>query len=79
VVEVIGEYVPDPTDPSGKFGLVRVKARKSLPRPVTLAEIKAEPALGDLLLVRHSRLSVSPVDDAAWRRICAMGGLDPVP
>ena len=79
VVEVVEEYHPDPTDESGRFGMVRVKAHTPLPRPVTLAEIKADPALQDLALVRLSRLSVQPVDPEAWRYICALGGLKPAP
>src|SRR5690606_19736294 len=75
IVEVIREYYPDPTDPSGRFGMVDVRAVKPLPKPVTLAEIKAEPRLSHLALVRQSRLSVVPIDDEAWCLICAMGGL----
>ncbi len=77
IVEVVREYYPDPTDPSGRFGMVDVKALKPMARPVTLAEIKAEPRLGDMVLVRHTRLSVSPVSDREWPVICAMGGIDP--
>lgn len=76
IVEVIGTYRPDPTDETGRFGLVDVRAVEAMPAPVSLKAIKAEPALRDLLLVRHTRLSVMPVDVASWRRICAMGGLD---
>jgi predicted RNA-binding protein with PUA-like domain len=46
-----------------------------LPKPVTLAEIKATPALKAMVLVKNSRLSVQPVTEAEWRKICAMGGL----
>ena len=73
IVEVAKEYYPDHTDASGRFGMVDVKTVKPMKRPVTLAEIKAEPRLANLLLVRHSRLSVSPVGDAEWKLICAMG------
>jgi len=75
IVEVIGEHRPDPTDASGRFGLVDVRAVKALPQPVSLAQIKAEPKLKDLLLVRQSRLSVSPVDANSWALICKMGGV----
>ena len=75
IVEVIKEYYPDPSDAKGRFGMVDVKAVKSLPNPVTLADIKAEPRLENLALVRQSRLSVVPVDDASWKLICKMGGL----
>jgi predicted RNA-binding protein with PUA-like domain len=75
IVEVIGTYRPDPTDETGKFGLVDVKAVKDFPRPVTLVEIKAEPKLKDMVLVKNSRLSVQPVTAAEWKAVCAMGGL----
>ena len=72
IVEVVREYYPDPSDASGRFGMVDVKAVKPVKRPVTLAEIKAEPRLENLALVRQSRLSVVPVNDEEWRIICAM-------
>ena len=75
VVEVAREFYPDPKDKSGRFGLVDVKTVAPVPEPVTLAAIKAEPKLKDLLLVRQSRLSVMPVDEAAWKLIARMGGL----
>jgi predicted RNA-binding protein with PUA-like domain len=75
IVEVIGEYRKDPTDETGRFGLVDVKAVKDVPKPVTLAAIKAEPKLKDMILVRYSRLSVQPVTDSEWSFICKMGGL----
>jgi len=73
IVEVVKTYYPDPSDPTGRFGMVDVKALKPMTRPVTLAEIKAEPRLGDLALVRQSRLSVLPVGPEEWALICAMG------
>lgn len=75
IVEVIREHHPDPTDDSGRFGLVVVRAVKPLPQPVTLAQIKAEPRLADMALVRQSRLSVTPVDEKSWDIICKMGGV----
>lgn len=75
IVEVIREHHPDPTDDSGRFGLVIVRAVKPLPHPVTLAQIKAEPRLADMALVRQSRLSVAPVDEKSWALICKMGGV----
>ncbi len=45
-----------------------------MPRPVSLAQVRAEPALAGMALVRLSRLSVGPVSEAEWRHICAMGG-----
>ena len=75
VVEVIRDYYPDHTDPSGRFGMVDVKAIAPLPRPVGLADIKARPELEDMVLVRNSRLSVQPVTDEEWRIVCEMGGM----
>lgn len=74
IVEVIGEYRPDPTDETGKFGLVDVKAVKDLPKPVTLADAKANPKLAEMTLVKFSRLSVQPVAPEQWKEVCAMGG-----
>ena len=75
IVEVIGEFRPDPTDEKGLFGLVIVKAVKDLPQPVTLAECKANPKLKDMSLVTSFRLSVQPVTEAEWTEVCRMGGL----
>ena len=75
IVEVIKEYYPDPGDAKGRFGMVDVKAVKRLPKPVTLADIKADPRLENFGLVRQSRLSVVPVDEATWRLLSRMGGL----
>ena len=73
VVEVVKEYHPDPSDASGRFGMVEVKAVKPFRKPVTLAEIKAEPKLAELALIRQSRLSVMPIGEAEWKLICKMG------
>ncbi len=75
IVEVIGEYRPDPTDETGRFGLVDVKAVKDMPQPVTLAAVKANPKLKEMVLVKAARLSVQPVSDAEWKEVCRMGGL----
>jgi len=75
IVEVIAEYKPDPTDETGKFGLVDVKAVKDVPKPVTLADVKADPKLKDMVLVREPRLSVQPVTDAEWKHISKRGGV----
>ncbi|WP_028796208.1 EVE domain-containing protein [Thalassobaculum salexigens] len=72
IVEVIEEYHPDPTDKSGRFGMVTIKAIQPVAKPVTLADIKAAPELEDFALVRQSRLSVVPVTDAQWRLILKM-------
>ena len=73
IVQVAREYYPDHTDASGRFGMVDVTALRPFVRPVTLAEVKAEPRLSQLALVRHTRLSVMPVAEEEWRIICAMG------
>jgi predicted RNA-binding protein with PUA-like domain len=75
IVEVAKAYRPDPTDESGKFGMVDIRALRPLPRPVTLEAIKAEPRFRDMALVTNSRLSVQPVTDAEWALVCKMGGL----
>jgi predicted RNA-binding protein with PUA-like domain len=71
-----GPY-PDPEDPSGKYVAVDLAPVKRLPRPVTLAEIKADAAFKDFPLVRIARLSVMPVTDAEWTRIERMAGKVP--
>jgi len=76
IVEVARPYYDDPGDPESRFGMVDMRTVAAMPVPVTLAAIKAEPALQHLALVRQSRLSVVPVDDEAWARICAMGGAE---
>lgn len=77
IVEVVKTYYPDPTDKTGRFGMVDFRARQPFKIPVMLAAIKAEPRLAHLALVRQSRLSVMPIDDEAWARICRMGGIEP--
>ena len=74
VVEVTKEYYPDETDPSGRFVLVDVRTKKKLKKPVTFSEIKSNPKLSKLALVRQSRLSVMPVDLNSWKIICESGG-----
>lgn len=75
IVEVVRTFYPDPGDPGNHFGMVDVRVVEALARPVTLAAIKDTPELADIALVRQSRLSVMPIDDRAWSRLCAMGGL----
>ena len=77
IVEVVREHYPDHTDDSERFGMVDFKALGAVETPVTLADIKAEARLQDLLLVRNSRLSVVPVGLKEWKIICAMAGVDP--
>lgn len=73
IVEVAREAYPDPTAESGDWVAVDMKAIAPMPRPVTLAEIKADPALAGIALIRQSRLSVSPVSAEHWRHLCALG------
>jgi predicted RNA-binding protein with PUA-like domain len=73
IVEVVKSYYPDPSDPSGRFGMVDVKAVKPFPRPVTLKEIKENSQLQQLALVRQSRLSVMPIDEKSWDILIRMG------
>jgi predicted RNA-binding protein with PUA-like domain len=75
IVEVIKEYYPDPTDETGRFGMVDIKAVKAFPKPVSLEEIKADPRLKAMILVNNSRLSVQPVTDGEWAILRKLGGL----
>lgn len=75
IVEVCKLWYLDPSDPKGKFGMVDVRAMEPFPKPVTLAEVKADERLTELPLVTNSRLSVQPVDTNSWKIICRMGGL----
>ena len=75
IVEVCKLWYLDPSDPKGKFGMVDVRAMEPFPKPVTLAEVKADERLMELPLVTNSRLSVQPVDTNSWKIICRIGGL----
>ena len=74
IVEVIKLYYPDPTDETGKFGMVDIKAVRALRQPVTLEAVKAEPRLAKMALVAYSRLSVQPVTAEEWKIVLAMAG-----
>lgn len=69
ICEVIAEAYPDDTDSKGVFVCVDVRAKAPLPRPFSLAQAKADPALKTMALVTASRLSVQPVSDTAWAHI----------
>ena len=75
IVEVVREAYPDTTAEKGDWVCVDMKAVAALKRPVTLAEVKADPALADMALARLSRLSVGPVSKAEWDHICKLGGV----
>lgn len=78
VVQVIREPYPDPTAPEGSAWIAcDIVAVEPLATPVTLAQAKADPALAAMALVKAPRLSVQPVADAEWRRVCALGGIAP--
>jgi predicted RNA-binding protein with PUA-like domain len=69
IVRAVGNAYADPDDRTGKQAVVDVAPVEKLPRPVTLAEIKADAAFKDFPLVRIARLSVMPVTDTEWTRI----------
>jgi predicted RNA-binding protein with PUA-like domain len=74
VAKVVKEAFPDVTDPAGRFVAVELAPVRELKRPVTLAEMKANPALSALEMIRQGRLSVSPVRPEEWKAILAMAG-----
>jgi predicted RNA-binding protein with PUA-like domain len=74
--EIIKEYFPDPTREEGEpWVAVQTGAVKRLPKPVTLAAIKADKRFNDMPLVKYARLSVQPVTPEQWKAVCKMGGL----
>ena len=75
VVEVIAEAHPDSTTDDERWECVDIKAVTAVPNPVTLEQIKADPRLADMVLVKNSRLSVQPVSADEWAVICEMGGV----
>jgi predicted RNA-binding protein with PUA-like domain len=79
IVKVAAEAHPDSTDEDGKWSCVDVAAVMPMPKPVTLAQVKAEPKLKDMALVKLSRLSVQPVTPEEWVLLCQMGGLKKPP
>ena len=74
ITEVVKEAYADPTDPSGAFVCVDLKAVGPVKRPINLAEAKADKALAGMVLVNNSRLSVQPVTDAEWARVMELTG-----
>ena len=75
VVEVVREAYVDPTDKEGVFKAVDIKAVKPLKQPVTLAAVKADKRLKDMVLAKQPRLSVQPVTAEEWKIVSTMGGL----
>lgn len=77
IVEVCAESHPDSTTTDGPWDCVDIRAIRPFERPVTLAEVKAEPELAQMVLATNTRLSVQPVTETQWRKVCAMGQTQP--
>ncbi|RBI84579.1 EVE domain-containing protein [Rhodosalinus halophilus] len=77
IVEVIAEAHPDSTTDDPRWDCVDIRAVRPFARPVTLAEIKEEPRLAEMVLVNNTRLSVQPVTEEEWRIVCEMGRTAP--
>jgi predicted RNA-binding protein with PUA-like domain len=75
IVKVAREAYPDPSAEKGDWVCVDMQAVQPVPRPVSLATIKEDPSFVDMALVKYSRLSVAPVSEAHWARICDLGGV----
>ncbi|MCX7558215.1 EVE domain-containing protein [Sulfitobacter sp. F26204] len=73
IVEVIAEAHADSTTEDPRWECVDIKAVRPFVKPVTLDQIKETPMLADMVLVKNSRLSVQPVTQAEWQKVCAMG------
>lgn len=74
IMEVSEEQFPDPFDDTGRWIAVKVKPVRKLDNPVSLKAMKQNPKLGDLAIIRQTRLSVAPVTKAEWGEILAMSG-----
>jgi predicted RNA-binding protein with PUA-like domain len=79
IAEVCGLAHHDTTTDDARWECVDIRAVKDVPTPVTLEQVKANPKLADMALVRLGRLSVQPVTPAEWKEVCRMGGLTPAP
>lgn len=77
ICEVSAEVHPDSTDETGTWECVDLITIRPFTTPVTLKQIKAESTLGEMVLVKNSRLSVQPVAAKEWKKICKMGETDP--
>lgn len=75
IVEVIAKAHPDSTTDDPRWECVDIKAVRPVETPVTLEQIKSDPRLSDMVLVRNSRLSVQPVTEEEWRIVCGMAGV----
>jgi len=74
LAKVVSEPYPDPKQPERKLTVVEIEAGRRLPKPVSLAAIKADPEFSNLPLVRQPRLSVIPVPEPQWKRLLSMAG-----
>lgn len=77
IAEVCAEAHHDSTTEDPRWDCVDIRAVKPFVRPVTLAEVKADPRLTEMSLVTSMRLSVQPVTEEGWRILCALGGVEP--
>ena len=76
IVEVCALVHPDSTTDDARWECVDIRAVRDMPKPVTLKDVKANPALSEMSLVTSMRLSVQPVREDEWMEVCRMGGLD---
>ena len=74
IARIVAEHFPDQSDPSGRYVAVEIAPVRAVKSPVSLARMKAEPALADMAMIRLSRISVSPVTDEEWATILTMAG-----
>ncbi|MBA9082840.1 MULTISPECIES: EVE domain-containing protein [Bartonella] len=77
IVEVCAQAHPDSTTSDPRWECVDIRALYDMPNPVSLKQIKANPKLKNMALVKTMRLSVQPVTEDEWKEICSMGGLKP--
>ncbi|MEL6959461.1 MAG: EVE domain-containing protein [Pseudomonadota bacterium] len=77
IVEIIAESHPDSTTDDHRWDCVDIKAVRPFETPVSLDQIKTTEGLGDMVLVKNSRLSVQPVTEAEWLAICKLGNTKP--
>ncbi|MCC5989552.1 MAG: EVE domain-containing protein [Pararhodobacter sp.] len=76
IAEVCALAHPDSTTDDPRWECVDIRAVEPLPKPVTLAQVKATTELAEMALVKSMRLSVQPVTEAEWRIVCRMGGMN---
>ncbi len=77
VAEVSALSAPDSTTDDERWDCVHIRALADMPNPVSLKDVKANPALSEMALVANTRLSVQPVKPEEWAEVCRMGGMDP--